>query len=268
MGGSRRANRSLRCEHLAPAGDALPVYRPAMTALIRLATAADAAAIAVIYRPYVEDSRISFEEEAPEAAEVAQRMASPIHPWLVAEEEDRVLGYASTSPMRDRRAYRWSVETGIYLDPPPRASGLGRQLLNVHLDLLARQGFITVIAGIALPNEASVALHEKLGFTLSGIERGVRIQARRMGRCRPLAERPRVPDRHTGRAGSVQRPPSGRLVCDELVGFALFRIFDLRRRGRHRFEMGGVDLTPEGFASASCRYRRTPALRRRCASAR
>ncbi len=144
-----------------------------MTALIRLATEADAAAIAAIYQPYVEDSRISFEEEAPDAAEVAQRMASPIHPWLVAEEDGRVLGYASTSPMRNRRAYRWSVETGIYLDPAAQGRGLGRQLLSAHLDLLERQGFVTVIAGIALPNEASVALHQKLGFTLSGIERGV-----------------------------------------------------------------------------------------------
>jgi L-amino acid N-acyltransferase YncA len=144
-----------------------------MTALIRLASEADAAAIAAIYRPYVEESRISFEEEAPDAAEVAQRMTSPIHPWLVAEEHDRVLGYASTSPMRDRRAYRWSVETGIYLDRAAQGQGIGRQLLSAHLELLARQGFVTVIAGIALPNEPSVALHEKLGFMLSGIERGV-----------------------------------------------------------------------------------------------
>jgi phosphinothricin acetyltransferase len=150
------------------------VYLPAaMSALIRLATEADAAAIAAIYRPYVDGSRISFEEDAPDAAEVAQRMASPIHPWLVAEEDRRVLGYASTSPMRNRRAYRWSVETGIYLNPDARGRGLGRQLLSAHLDLLERQGFVTVIAGIALPNEASVALHEKRGFTLSGIERGV-----------------------------------------------------------------------------------------------
>ena len=144
-----------------------------MTALIRLATEADAAAIAAIYRPYVENSRISFEEAAPDAAEAARRMASPIHPWLVADVDGRVRGYASTSPMRNRRAYRWSVETGIYLDPAAQGQGLGRQLLSAHLGLLERQGFVTVIAGIALPNEASVALHERLGFTLSGIERGV-----------------------------------------------------------------------------------------------
>ncbi|MEP7130801.1 MAG: N-acetyltransferase family protein [Sphingomicrobium sp.] len=138
-----------------------------------MATDADAAAIAAIYRPYVDDSRISFEEDAPDADEIARRMASPIHPWLIVEDEGRVLGYASTSPMRNRPAYRWSVESGIYLDAAARGRGLGRQLLSAHLERLKRQGFVTVIAGIALPNQASVAVHEKLGFTLSGIERGV-----------------------------------------------------------------------------------------------
>jgi phosphinothricin acetyltransferase len=144
-----------------------------MTARIRLAKAADASAIAAIYRPYVEGSRISFEEVAPAANEIVLRMANPLHPWLVVEEDGSVAGYASTSPMRNRDAYRWSVETGIYLAPSAQGRGIGRQLLGAHLELLERQGFVTVIAGIALPNETSVALHEKLGFTLSGIERGV-----------------------------------------------------------------------------------------------
>jgi phosphinothricin acetyltransferase len=153
---------------------AVPVYLPAaMSARIRVATDADAAAIAAIYRPYVERSRISFEEDAPDADEIARRMASPIHPWLIVEDEGRVLGYASTSPMRNRPAYRWSVESGIYLDAAAHGRGLGRQLLSAHPERLERQGFVVVIAGIALPNAASVAVHEKLGFTLSGIERGV-----------------------------------------------------------------------------------------------
>jgi L-amino acid N-acyltransferase YncA len=144
-----------------------------MTALIRLARGADAQAIAAIYRPYVEGSRISFEETPPDANEIALRMANPLHPWLVAEEGGHVIGYASTAPMRNRAAYRWSVESGIYLASAAQGRGIGRELLSAHLDLLQRQGFVTVIAGIALPNDASVALHEKLGFTLSGVERGV-----------------------------------------------------------------------------------------------
>lgn len=135
--------------------------------------ASDAAAIAAIYRPYVERSHFTFEEAAPDADQMAARMANPIHPWLAAEVEDRVVGYASSSAVRDRAAYRWSVETGIYLAPEAQGRGLGWQLLAAQLDLLKRQGFVTAIAGIAVPNDASVALHEKLGFTLAGIERGV-----------------------------------------------------------------------------------------------
>lgn len=144
-----------------------------MAVVIRPAGASDAADIAAIYRPYVERHHFTFEEMAPDANEIATRMANPIHPWLVADEDGRVLGYASTSPMRNRAAYRWSVETGIYMAPDAQGRGLGRQLLSAHVDLLQQQGFVTAIAGIALPNEPSVALHEKLGFTLSGIERGV-----------------------------------------------------------------------------------------------
>jgi phosphinothricin acetyltransferase len=144
-----------------------------MALLIRLAAAEDSKAIAELYRPFVEDSRISFEEEAPDAPEIARRISNPIHPWLVAGEGGRVIAFASTSPMRNRNAYRWSVETGIYVNAAAHGRGIGRQLLSAHLDLLERQGFVTIVAGIALPNDASVALHEKLGFKLSGVERGV-----------------------------------------------------------------------------------------------
>jgi phosphinothricin acetyltransferase len=140
---------------------------------IRLASAEDAAAIAAIYGPYVERSHFTFEEVAPDPSDIAVRIANPLHPWLVVEEDGCLLGYASTSAMRNRAAYRWAVETGIYLAPEAQGRGIGRQLLAAHLDVLERQGFVTAIAGIALPNEHSVALHEKRGFALAGIERGV-----------------------------------------------------------------------------------------------
>ena len=136
-------------------------------ALIRLATPADAAAIARIYAPYVTDTPISFEEEPPGAEEMARRMAGDgrgLHPWLVATAEEDVLGFASSSPFRARPAYRWTVETGVYLAPAAQGRGLGRALMERMLELLTRQGFTSVVAGITLPNEASVALHEKLGF--------------------------------------------------------------------------------------------------------
>ena len=179
---------------------------------IRLAKAGDAAAIASIYRPYVEQSHFTFEEVPPGAEEIAARMSNPIHPWLVACADGRVIGYASTSPMRNRAAYRWSIETGIYLAPDAQGQGLGRKLLGAHLDLLERQGFVTAIAGIALPNDASVALHEKLGFTLCGIERGVGFKRGTwvdVGRWqRDLAPRTAAPEEPRD-AASLDRLPLG-----------------------------------------------------------
>ena len=143
-----------------------------MAVLIRLARAEDAPAIADIYRPYVAETRITFEEEPPEPAEIARRIGqNPIHPWLTLEADGGVQGYASTAAMRVRAAYRWSVETGLYLRPEVQGRGFGRQLLTAHLELLERQGFVAAFATIGLPNPASVALHEALGYTLVGIER-------------------------------------------------------------------------------------------------
>ncbi|WP_310467278.1 N-acetyltransferase family protein [Sphingomonas sp.] len=142
-----------------------------MAVLVRLAAAEDAAALAAVYRPFVEDSRISFEEAAPDAAEMARRIADDgrgLFAWLVAEEDGRLLGFVNSSPFRARAAYRWAVETGIYLAADAHGRGIGGQLLARMLDLLTAQGFTTAIAGIALPNPASVALHEKLGFKLTG----------------------------------------------------------------------------------------------------
>jgi phosphinothricin acetyltransferase len=144
-----------------------------MQSRIRLAVQADAAAIAAIYAPYVEDTRISFEEIAPGAAEIAMRMSNPLYPWLVAEQEGRIVGFANSSAFRARRAYRWSVEVGIYVAPDAKRGGIGRALFERLLDLLTAQGFVTAIGAIALPNEASVGFHEALGFVHTGMYRQV-----------------------------------------------------------------------------------------------
>jgi phosphinothricin acetyltransferase len=147
-----------------------------MAVLIRPADEKDAAAIAAIYRHYVEQTPISFEDLAPDAAEMTRRMRGDrpgYHPWFVAEEGDRLLGYAASSPFRTRPAYRWTVETGIYLAPDAAGRGLGWELLSTLLGVLIRQGYVAAIGAIALPNDASVALHEKLGFTYAGTYRGV-----------------------------------------------------------------------------------------------
>ena len=142
---------------------------------IRLATTDDAAAIAGIYEPFVTGSRITFEEEAPDLAEMARRIAGTpagLYPWLVAEQGGTVVGFASSSALRVRPAYRWTVETGLYLAPEAQGQGLGRALLERMVGLLERQGFVSTVGAIALPNPSSVALHMALGFTPAGLYRG------------------------------------------------------------------------------------------------
>src|SRR5204862_5805504 len=98
------------------------------------------------------------------------------YPWLVAEENSYLLGYATSSPFRTRPAYRWTVETGIYLAAEAQGRGIGRALLSALVELLERQGYVAAIGAIALPNPASVALHEKLGFFHTGTYRGVGVK--------------------------------------------------------------------------------------------
>ncbi|MFL6730534.1 MAG: GNAT family N-acetyltransferase [Sphingomicrobium sp.] len=148
----------------------------AMEAVIRLASAGDAAAIAAIYRPFVEKTHISFEEQAPDSAEMARRIAGVrpgFYPWMVAEAGGRILGFGGSSAYRARPAYRWTVETAIYVEPAAHGRGLGRVLLTQLLSILEQQGFVAAIGAIALPNDPSVALHEKLGFVHTATYRGV-----------------------------------------------------------------------------------------------
>ena len=138
--------------------------------LVRPASLDDAEAIAAVYRPYVEESVISFEEVAPDAEEMARRMtASPRLPWLVAVRAGAVVGYAYASRHRDRAAYRWSADCSVYLAPDERGRGTGRVLYATLFPRLRQLGYTRVFAGIALPNEASVGLHESMGFSLVGV---------------------------------------------------------------------------------------------------
>jgi len=173
--------------------------------LIRRATADDAAAIAAVYQPYVEDSTATFEERVPDAAEMARRIAgdSIAYPWLVAEEDGVVLGYSSSSCFRTRSAYRWSVETGVYVAAAAQRRGIARALTERLLEVLEDAGFVTAIASISLPNGPSVAFHEALGFRLAGT---IRAPGYKLGQWidigsfqRDLAERtepPREPSTH------------------------------------------------------------------------
>jgi phosphinothricin acetyltransferase len=137
---------------------------------IRAATPDDSAAISDIYAPYVSASAVSFEAEPPDRDEIAERISAgaDLYPWLAAEEDGAILGYAYGAAFRTRHAYRFTVETSVYLREAAQGRGVGRLLYLPLLDLLERQGFTQAIAAIALPNEASVTLHERLGFRHAG----------------------------------------------------------------------------------------------------
>jgi L-amino acid N-acyltransferase YncA len=138
---------------------------------IRDATAADAAACAAIYAPYVRESTVSFELEPPTPEQMAERIttAQVRHAWLVLEEDGRVVGYAYANRFSTRPAYRWSVEVSIYLERGRQRSGGGRRLYETLLERLAERGYRRAMAGMSLPNEASVAFHRALGFTPVGV---------------------------------------------------------------------------------------------------
>jgi len=135
----------------------------------------DAAAVAGIYAPYVNDTPISFEETAPTTEEIAARIAKcqSRWQWLVAEVDDVIVGYAYGSLHRERHAYRWSVEVSAYVDRHHHRKGIGRALYEILLPELADKGFCNAYAGITLPNESSVKLHMAMGFTSIGTFRSV-----------------------------------------------------------------------------------------------
>jgi L-amino acid N-acyltransferase YncA len=143
--------------------------------LVRDAENSDAPACAAIYAPYVSDTAISFETVAPSPAEMAVRIAGATrtHAWLVLEDDRRVIGYAYGGPFNPRPAYRWSCQVSVYLERGRGRSGGGRALYEALLTRLAERGFRTVLAGMTLPNEASVGLHRAMGFEPVGIYRRI-----------------------------------------------------------------------------------------------
>jgi L-amino acid N-acyltransferase YncA len=138
--------------------------------MIRAGTTADAADICEIYNGYVRDTVVTFEETAVSTAEMAQRIldVTARFPWLVASEQGAMVGYAYAKPWRPRSAYRFSVETTIYIAPGYQRRGVGAALYRDLLAALPHLDVHAAVGGIALPNDASVALHEKLGFKKVG----------------------------------------------------------------------------------------------------
>jgi phosphinothricin acetyltransferase len=135
---------------------------------IRPVTTADADAVARIYNHYVTETIVTFEEKVISASEMARRIqevGSASLPWLVAERNGRVLGYAYACRWHARAAYRFSAEITVYLDPGHARLGIGSQLYGQLFPIVQARGIHAVIGGIALPNPASVALHEKFGLS-------------------------------------------------------------------------------------------------------
>jgi phosphinothricin acetyltransferase len=184
---------------------------------VRLATGDDAAAIQAIYAPYVVSTPISFEYDVPGVGEIGERISStmPECPWLVAEASGNIVGYAYAHGFAPRAAYRWSVETSIYLDPAGRGRGVGRALYTCLLDLITAQGYHEAFAGITLPNPASVALHEALGFTPAAMYHRV---GWKMGAWQDVGWWQRA------LAGASPDPPAPPLPLDQLPPAVLGRV--------------------------------------------
>lgn len=173
-----------------------------MSITVRSASRADAGAILAIYAPYIRDTAISFEEEVPALAQFTERVASsPVHPWLVAERDGAMLGYAYASQFNIRPAYRWSVETTVYIARDHHREGIGAMLYGRLFEELVALGYVNAVAKITASNVGSIAMHERLGFVEVGRWPGIGF---RMGAWqdvvvlqRDLAPR-RVPPREIG----------------------------------------------------------------------
>lgn len=133
---------------------------------LRLATTSDAAALLEIYAPFVSATSITFETTIPGNEAFASRISHYLDfcPWLVCEVAGKVAGYAYASRYREREAYQWSVECSVYIHPSYLRNGLASTLYTALFAILQRQGFRNVYAVINLPNDRSVALHERMGF--------------------------------------------------------------------------------------------------------
>ena len=135
----------------------------------------DAAACLDIYRPHIEQTSVSFETEVPTVKTFAARMAEMMtrYPWLVAERNATIVGYAYASSHRQRAAYRFSVEVSAYIDPAHHRQGVAGRLYRALFAVLREQGFINAYAGITCPNPASERFHVAMGFEPVGTYRHV-----------------------------------------------------------------------------------------------
>lgn len=186
---------------------------------IRLADTHDGSSCAAIYRPAVTEHATSFELDPPDGDEMSRRIASCLQqfPWLVAEEDGRVIGYAYASTHRTRPAYQWSAEVSAYVDENAHRRGVGRGLYEALIRVLVLQGYRNAYAGITLPNDASEGFHRGLGFTPVGVFRRIGFK---LGQWHDVLwlERSLVPDDLTPPAPPI---PLGILAESPLLAAAI-----------------------------------------------
>lgn len=142
---------------------------------IRPIDISDAEAVLSIYAPYILETNISFEYEVPTIEEFKQRIKTVTkeYPWLICEHEGKIIGYAYGGQHRARTAYKWSVESAIYMAKDFRGKGVGKLLYQTLFEQLKQQGYVNVFAGMTLPNDKSVGLHKACGFELIGIFKNI-----------------------------------------------------------------------------------------------
>jgi L-amino acid N-acyltransferase YncA len=138
---------------------------------IRQAAESDAQPLLTIYAPYVESTAVSFETAVPSVDDFTARIAKSLSKWqfLVAERDGAIAGYAYGSTHRERAAYRYSVEVSAYLDPRFHRQGIGSALYRRLFDELIARGYCTAFAGVTLPNDASIGMHQSVGFEMVGV---------------------------------------------------------------------------------------------------
>ncbi len=146
-----------------------------MHKIIRVANESDAAVMLAIYSPIVAETATSFECDPPSLGEFQNRICETVKrtPWLVCENDRRIMGYAYASEHRSRKAYQWSVDVSVYVAPDAQRAGVARKLYQSLFETIREQGYFNAFAGIALPNVPSVSLHESFGFTPIGVYRSV-----------------------------------------------------------------------------------------------
>jgi L-amino acid N-acyltransferase YncA len=173
---------------------------------IRFAVPNDAKALLGIYGPFVQNTPISFETAVPDEETFAGRIVSYTqkYPWLVAEKKGVIAGYAYAGKHREREAYQWSVESSVYLHPDFQGKGIAQQLYRELFSMLKFLGYVNVYAGITLPNEKSIKLHNAMGFQLVGIYEKIGFKNGKWHDVQWMSRRLNIPGQTPGKPASVE----------------------------------------------------------------